>query len=299
MVYSNTAWVTVNPQTVVTISSSFVMDMGQSKVFTAYAQAGTPPYSYQWCLNNAAVSGATTSSWTFTPSSSGSYSVYVNVTDSVGFRAKSNVATVTVSAVPSVSTSPYNLTWEINRTYTFTESVTGGTSPYTYYWGYGQSISQAYINMGNNGPTTSNTWTFNFTSLGNWIVICNVFDSAKGTPILGPWGSTAYVNIVPYPLLHLSANITVPNLTFTINGTSYPGPVVYQPFPPGTYTISVSPTIYLIHSGRYYIEYVFVGWSNSTSPGTIISTSSTITITLNKDTGLIADYVIYTNFQPV
>jgi len=291
--------VTVNPPPTVTVSpTSVTLDVGQSQVFASYVQGGTSPYTYQWCLNNAAVSGATSSSWTFMPSSSGAYSIYVNVTDNVGFKVKSNTASATVNAAPLVSISPYNFTWEINHTYTFTESVTGGTSPYTYYWGYGQSISQAYINMGSNGPTTSNTWTFNFTSLGNWIVICNVFDSAKGTPILGPWGSTAYVNIVTYPLLHLSANVTVPNLAFTINGTSHPGPVVYQPFPPGTYTISVSPTTYIYHvGGKYFIEYEFVGWSNSTSPGTIIYTSSTITITLNKDTGLIADYIIYTNLQ--
>jgi hypothetical protein len=57
---------------------------------------GSSPYSYQWYLNNAAVSGATSASWTFTPSSTGTYGVTVRITDQAGNQVTSNRATVTV-----------------------------------------------------------------------------------------------------------------------------------------------------------------------------------------------------------
>ena len=88
--------------------SSDVMDVGQSQLFNSSVTGGSSPYTYQWYLNDASISNATSSAWTFTPSSSGTYTVYVNVTDSIGTSFKSNIATVTVSSVipefPSVLT---------------------------------------------------------------------------------------------------------------------------------------------------------------------------------------------------
>ena len=73
--------------------ASVVVAVGRSQLFTSSVSGGTSPYSYQWYLNGLAVSGATNSSWTFTPASSGSYTVYVNTTDKTGSRGKSNIAT--------------------------------------------------------------------------------------------------------------------------------------------------------------------------------------------------------------
>ncbi|MEM2954299.1 MAG: PKD domain-containing protein, partial [Candidatus Bathyarchaeia archaeon] len=70
---------------VVSISpSSFTLDVGQSQQFNSTVSGGTSPYSYQWYLNGTPVSGATSDSWNFTPTSIGFYTVYVNVTDSLG-----------------------------------------------------------------------------------------------------------------------------------------------------------------------------------------------------------------------
>jgi hypothetical protein len=100
-VKSNIVSVTANPSLSVTVSpSSAVMDVGQSQLFNSTVSGGTLPYKYQWCLNETAVSGATSSTWTFTPTSAGSYTVYSNVTDSLGAQATSNTATVTASTVP-------------------------------------------------------------------------------------------------------------------------------------------------------------------------------------------------------
>jgi hypothetical protein len=82
--------------------NSFVFDWGSDDNLVN----GTGPYSYQWYCNGTAVSGAANSSWTFTPSSPGTYAVecyvYANSTTDVGsnFFTRS-IAFVTVNAAPA------------------------------------------------------------------------------------------------------------------------------------------------------------------------------------------------------
>ncbi|MGC9345569.1 MAG: PKD domain-containing protein, partial [Candidatus Bathyarchaeales archaeon] len=66
--------------------------IGESVAFTSSVSGGEPPYAYQWYLNDSAVPDATSASWTFTPEASGTYIVYLIVTDSLGTTAKSNEA---------------------------------------------------------------------------------------------------------------------------------------------------------------------------------------------------------------
>jgi len=88
-VYAPALSVSVSPEDTTII-------IGDSVHFTSTVTGGVSPYSYQWYLNDAPVSGANESSWTFTPTATGTYYVYLNVTDSTGTWAKSNVAKVTV-----------------------------------------------------------------------------------------------------------------------------------------------------------------------------------------------------------
>jgi ABC-type transport system substrate-binding protein len=74
-----------------------IMALGTSQEFTSSVAGGTPPYSYQWYLNDNAVIGATATSWVFIPTSAGSYTIYLQVTDSAGAKAKSPVVPVTVA----------------------------------------------------------------------------------------------------------------------------------------------------------------------------------------------------------
>jgi hypothetical protein len=116
-VESNTASVTVNSAVTVSIApASWIMDVGQAELFNSSVSGGTSPYAYQWYLNDVAVSGATSATWTFTPGSFGSYDIYVNVTDNVGFRAISNIASVTVNPVLSVSIAPASATLDVGDT---------------------------------------------------------------------------------------------------------------------------------------------------------------------------------------
>jgi hypothetical protein len=75
--------------------------IGQSVLFTSTVSGGSPPYTaYQWFLNSIVVPSATSNTWTYTPTATGSGTVYLNVTDSQLATGESNIITVTVSQAP-------------------------------------------------------------------------------------------------------------------------------------------------------------------------------------------------------
>lgn len=150
------------------LPSSATLDVGQSQSFTSTVTDGTSPYTYQWYLNGAPVSCATKPTWTFTPTSAGSYTVYVKVTDSLGMHATSNTATVTVNRRLSVSISPSYVDVRVGESKLFTSTVSGGTSPYSYQW---------YLNGILVSGATSSAWNFTPTSPGSYTVYVRVTDS--------------------------------------------------------------------------------------------------------------------------
>jgi len=74
--------------------------VGQSVTFTSTVSGGYPPYSYQWYLNGNPVSGATSDTWTFTPTTSGIFYIYLKIIDAKGNTAQSETARVVVYTVP-------------------------------------------------------------------------------------------------------------------------------------------------------------------------------------------------------
>lgn len=76
------------------------INVGQSLTFTSTVTGGTAPYSYQWYLNGNPVSGATSSSWTFSPAASGIYYVCLKVIDAKGKTTQSETARITVATIP-------------------------------------------------------------------------------------------------------------------------------------------------------------------------------------------------------
>jgi parallel beta-helix repeat protein len=76
------------------------INVGQSVTFTSTVSGGYTPYTYQWYLNGAPVSGATSSSWTLAPTTAGIYYVYLKVTDAKANTAQSETARAEVAAVP-------------------------------------------------------------------------------------------------------------------------------------------------------------------------------------------------------
>ncbi|MEM3576948.1 MAG: PKD domain-containing protein [Candidatus Bathyarchaeia archaeon] len=84
--------ISINPMS----ESIFV---GQQVTFTSSVTGGATPYTYQWYLNDAAVSGANGTSWTFKPTTTGIYYVYLKVVDAGSNIAQSSVAKITVGTV--------------------------------------------------------------------------------------------------------------------------------------------------------------------------------------------------------
>jgi outer membrane protein assembly factor BamB len=167
---SNTVLITVNVVPSVTVSpGSATFDVGQSQLFTSSSFGGTPSYTYQWYLNGVAVPYANYASWNCTPASSGSYNVYVNVTDSVGLVAKSNVAAVTVNPTLSVTVSPGSATFDVGQSQLFKSTVSAGTSPYFYQW----YLNGTSVSAGAN----SSSWTFTPHSGGSYAIYVKVTDS--------------------------------------------------------------------------------------------------------------------------
>jgi hypothetical protein len=267
---SNTATVTVNTAPSVGITpASVTLDVGQSQLFTSTVSGGTSPYTYQWYLNGAVVSGATSSTWTFTPSSSGSYNVYVNVTDSVGSGAKSNVAIVTVNAAPFVTISPTSATLDVGQSQLFTSTVSGGTGSYTYQW---------YLNGSPVFGATSATWSFTPSASGTYNVYVVVTDSlgvqsTSNTAIVTVSGALS-VTASPTPVVMDVGQSQL--FTSTVSGGT--SPYSYQWYRNGTAVSGATSATWTFtpSSTGYYTVYVKV-----TDAVSEVASSNTIPVTVN------------------
>jgi len=148
------------------------VNVGDSVTFTSTVSGGTPPYSYQWYLDNNPISGATSASWAFTPTTTGNYTIHLNVTDNLGNIAKSNDAVVTVAAQLTASISPMSASVLVGQSVAFTSTVSGGYTPYTYQW---------YLNGNPVSGATSASWTFTPTASGIYYVHLKVTDAKANT----------------------------------------------------------------------------------------------------------------------
>ena len=155
------------------------MTVGNTQQFTSTITGGLVPYTYQWYYaNGTAISGATTSSLAYKANFTGTYNIYLNVTDNLNYRTQSNTATINVYSQPTVTISPTHVTLYYGQSQTFSASVTGGIAPYTYQW---------YVNDTAVPGATYADWIFTPRASGNYRIYANVTDSL---------GSQAKSNIV-------------------------------------------------------------------------------------------------------
>jgi hypothetical protein len=166
--------------------SSAMMDVGDSQLFTSSVTGGAAPYSYQWYLANVPVSDATNTTWTFTPTSAGSYTVYVEVTDSVEAQATSNTANVTVNdhdvAVTNVTTSKTVVGQGYDVDVTVTAADLGDypeTFNVTVYANTTVIASQNVTLSGGNSTDITFTWNTTGFAYGNYTI------SAYAWPVPG------------------------------------------------------------------------------------------------------------------
>jgi PKD repeat protein len=138
-------------------------------------------------MNDSPVSGATSNSWTFALQPIGNYSVYINVTDSLGSIAKSNEASVTVVPQLAVSISPMSASMLVGQSIQFTSTASGGYLPYSYQW---------YLNGNPVSGVVATIWTFTPTTSGIYYIHLKVTDAKANTA----QSETARITVATVPV---------------------------------------------------------------------------------------------------
>src|SRR5437773_2535948 len=144
---------------------------GQQVTFTASAGGGTSPFTFSWSFGDG--STGTGSPATHTYSSAGSYTVILTVKDSSSSpQTAASQITFAVTSPPPISAS-FTLSPSLpsaGQSVSFTAYASGGTSPYSYLWSYGD---------GSSGTGLQVTHTYN--SDGTYQVTLTVADSQGNT----------------------------------------------------------------------------------------------------------------------
>jgi len=184
-----------------------------SVLLTANVSGGVGPFTYQWYKNGAAITGATSS--TYTATSAGTY--YVRVGDGPNCDVRSNDSVVTSVPDPDVSVTPTSGELNCNvSSVLLTASVTGGETPYTYQWyKNGAAIS---------GATNS---TYTATSAGTYKVVVTDHNGCTDT------SADVVVVSVPDPEVSVTPtggelNCNVSSVLLTASVTGGESPYTYQ-----------------------------------------------------------------------
>jgi len=277
---SNQAAVTVNNALSVSISpTSVTLDVGQSQLFSSTISGGTSPIGYQWYLNDVAVSGATSATWSFSPSVTGFYDVYLNATDSVSFIAESNIAAVTVNPPPSATISPTSVIMNTSQSQLFMSSVANGTPPYTYQW---------HLNGTLVSGATSPTWSFAPLTPGTYYVTLEATDSVSGR------AQSDAANITVIPDVH---DIALTGITNSKSGCK-PIPTIGQ-----NGTLQICVTVHNLGDSRESFNVIVYANATEIQRKTITDLALDATIVLAFDWSTVGfikgNYVISAYAEPV
>ena len=137
---SDTASVTISEPTLLVASTSLGNNVdcngGNNGAATASAAGGTSPYSYSWSSGSTSVSATGLSAGTYT----------VTITDANGCSDTSNI-TITEPTLLVATGSGVNVSCNGTADGQASVAASGGTSPYTYLWSTGSTLSSA-TNLG-------------------------------------------------------------------------------------------------------------------------------------------------------
>src|SRR5208283_441084 len=167
--------ITVNSKPAITLSpSTSTIDTGNSVIFSNTVTGGTSPFTYAYTYSPS--TGVSQSGNTFTFANSAPYNAFETVTDNAGVVANSVNSVITVNSKPAITLSPSTSTIDTGNSVIFSNTVTGGTSPFTYAYTYSPSTG---VSQSGNTFTFANSGTFNFfeTVTDNSGVVANSVNS--------------------------------------------------------------------------------------------------------------------------
>jgi len=161
--------------------------VGGNNTLNVVAIGGTPSLTYQWYSNTSlsntggtSIAGATTSSYTPSSATVGTYYYYCVVSSSGNgcTSVTTNAVTVTVVADPSISSQPSDITECVGGTTALSVTATGGTPSLTYQWYSNTSLS----NSGGSSISgaTASTYTPSSTTAGTYYYYCVIGASGNG-----------------------------------------------------------------------------------------------------------------------
>ncbi|MEM4104678.1 MAG: hypothetical protein QXF80_06770 [Thermoplasmatales archaeon] len=202
-----------------------------STISITFGSGGSGNYEYQWYVDNASVSGGTTSTYVFSSTVVAVHSVYVVVTDtSYNTTTQSNTLNIQVVSAPSVTYYVSGSYLEVGQVCQLNAAVSGGTGSYKYQW---------YVDGGEIEYANSPLLLYYPTSSGSHVFQLGIIDVGLSNPpsTYTPIGSVVVefynplaltVSPITATILNSSAGSGNTTATITVTATGGSGHYSYQ-----------------------------------------------------------------------
>lgn len=274
--FSNVANVSIPvAPTIVITASVTTLDAGQHDQFSSSTTGGVPPYTnYHWYWNGTSFAGATSSSFVFTPPTSGTYYIKASVQDTLGIPIDSNQIMVKVNTLPLISISASTSTLTVGQPAQFSSSTTGGATPYSYRW---------YSNGNPIAGATSSSLIFAPTDAGSYNIYATVQDYYNGT------GTSNSIQITVTAPLAVNASVSTSALTvgqlaqFSVSASGGTPPYNYQWYVNGNPVAGANSSSFIFtptDAGTYNIYATIQDNSNATASSNLVQVTATSSFSL-------------------
>jgi len=242
--------------------------VGQQVTLTGSVSGGTAPYTFSWAFGDGSTgSGQST---THTYSSPGTFTLTLTVKDSSSSQQTvTSQQSVTVTSPPppplSASFTFKPSSPDAGQAVSFTGSSSGGVSPYSYSWSFGDG-----------GTASGSQVTHTFQSAGTYTVILTIKDSAGQ---IAKSSQTITLNARPSASISYSPSNPLPLLPVTFTGSATGGTQPYSyswDFGDGTTASGQTVSHSYLLPGSYVVTLTITDANGQTS-----TTSRTIIVLTN------------------
>ena len=224
--------------------------------FTGNASGGAPPYTFSWTFGDGQSSSAQNPAYSF--SAVGSYTATLTVRDSQGSAdTKSLIIAVTSAPSQLVATASASPTSGLAPlTVDFQANASGGTSPYTWSWDFGDG-----------GSSTAKNSSHKYLRASNYTASLTVTDSNSGRAVSS--------------LMITATSVAAFNLSLSSQtGAPAPGQGGTTDPTPGTRSYAVGKTVRLRSLANS--DYRFSRWSGDIPGLSLFNVQTTVTMDGNK-----------------